>query len=90
MPNQIDGNIKEERSNKLIELSNKIQNEYNLSYIRKKQKVLFEEKENNFLKGHTNNFLMINVNDSENFINQIKDVEIVGIEDNELVGKIAM
>ncbi len=90
MPNQIDGNIKEERSNKLIELSNKIQNEYNLSYIGKKQKVLFEEKENNFLKGHTNNFLMVNVNDSEDFINQIKDVEIVGIENNELIGKIAM
>ena len=52
--------------------------------------VLFEEKENNFLKGHTNNFLMVNVNDSEDFINQIKDVEIVGIENNELIGKIAM
>ena len=90
MPNQIDGNIKEERSNKLISLSDKIQNEYNLNYIGKKQKVLFEEKENIFLKGHTNNFLMVNVENDEKLINQIKNVEIIGIENGELIGKIAM
>ena len=33
MPNQIDGNKKEERSNKLIELSNSTENKHNQSYI---------------------------------------------------------
>ena len=35
MPNQIDGNKKEERSNKLIELSNSTENKHNQSYIGK-------------------------------------------------------
>ena len=35
MPNQIDGNIKEERSNKLIELSDENEKEYNQKYIGK-------------------------------------------------------
>ena len=41
MPNQIDGNIKEERSNKLIELSNKNENEYNESLYWKRSKCTF-------------------------------------------------
>ena len=35
MPNQIDGNKKEERSNKLIELSNNTENKHNKNYIDK-------------------------------------------------------
>ena len=46
LPNQVDGNIKEERSKKLIELSNNMQNEKNSKYIGKTVKVLFEEYEN--------------------------------------------
>ena len=42
MPNQVDGNIKEQRSKKLIELSNKNQKEYNNNYIGKNVEVLFE------------------------------------------------
>ena len=61
MPNQVDGNIKDERSNKLIELSDKIQNEYNEKCIEKSVEVLFEEKENEYIKGHTNNFIVVKV-----------------------------
>lgn len=45
MPNQIDGNIKEERSNKLIELSDENEKEYNQKYIGKEVEVLLEERE---------------------------------------------
>ena len=48
LPNQVDGNIKEERSKKLIELSNNTQNEKNSQYIGKTVKVLFEEYENGY------------------------------------------
>ena len=50
MPNQIDGKIKEERSKKLIELSNENELEYNKSYIGKKVEVLFEEEKMEFIK----------------------------------------
>ena len=56
MPNQIDGNKKEERSDKLIELSNSTENKHNQSYIGKTVKVLFEEFEDGFFKGHTTNY----------------------------------
>ena len=46
MPNQIDGKTKEERSNKLIELSNKNQEQFLKAYIGKDVEVLFEQEEN--------------------------------------------
>ena len=48
MKNQIPGNIKEERSRKLIELSDKKQKEHNEKYIGKNLEVLFEEKEGEY------------------------------------------
>lgn len=43
-PNQVIPEIKEERSKKIIELSNKIQEEYNKKYIGRDVEVLVEEK----------------------------------------------
>lgn len=92
MPNQINGNIKEERSNKLIELSNQNENKHNKEYIGKKVKVLFEEYEEGFFKGHTTNYIMVkvpgNVARAEEFVNQIKEVEIEKNNDKtrELIG----
>lgn len=80
MPNQIDGNKKEERSNKLIELSNSMENKHNQSYIGKTVKVLFEEFEDGFFKGHTTNYMMVKVageeEQSDKFVNKILDVKI--------------
>lgn len=59
MPNQIDGNVKEERSNKLIELSDKNEKEYNQQYIGKEVEVLLEEREGEYLKGHTTNYMVV-------------------------------
>ena len=57
MPNQIDGNIKEQRSKKLIDLSNKNELEYNKKYIGKTVEVLFEEEKTGLYKGHTQNYI---------------------------------
>ena len=76
MPNQVNGNIKEERSRKLIELSNKMQKKYNESYIGKKVEVLFEDKEGEYYKGHTQNYIMVKYKTNENLENKIKTVEI--------------
>ena len=61
MENQIDGKTKEERSNILIELSNKNQEAQNEKYIGKEMKVLFEEKEGEYLKGHTSNYIVVKI-----------------------------
>ena len=92
MPNQIDGNKKEERSNKLIELSNSMENKHNQSYIGKTVKVLFEEFEDGFFKGHTTNYMMVKVageeEQSDKFVNKILDVKIRENNDatRELIG----
>lgn len=92
MPNQIDGNKKEERSNKLIELSNSTENKHNQSYIGKTVKVLFEEFEDGFFKGHTTNYMMVKVageeEQSDKFVNKILDVKIRENNDatRELIG----
>lgn len=92
MPNQIDGNKKEERSNKLIELSNNTENKHNKNYIDKTVKVLFEEFEDGFFKGHTTNYMMVKVageeEKSDKFVNKILDVKIKENNDEtrELIG----
>lgn len=91
LPNQVDGNIKEERSKKLIELSNNMQNEKNSKYIGKTVKVLFEEYENGYYKGHTTNYMVVKVKEKEQdgFIDNIKDIEITenDTQTEELIGK---
>ena len=91
LPNQVDGNIKEERSKKLIELSNNMQNEKNSKYIGKTVKVLFEEYENGYYKGHTTNYMVVKVSEKEQdgFIDNIKDVKITenDTQTEELIGK---
>ncbi len=76
MTNQVDGNIKEERSKKLIELSNINQKQYNEKYIGKNVEVLFEETTNGYYKGHTQNYILVKYKANENLENQLKNVEI--------------
>ncbi len=88
MPDQISNELQEERSKKIIQLSNKIQNEYNNNYIGKKVQVLFEEKEGEYYKGHTPNYMMIQVKTNENLENKIKTVNIDKIEKDNIIGSI--
>ena len=76
MPNQIDGNIKEERSNKLIELSDKNEEEYNQKYIGKEVEVLLEEREGEYLKGHTTNYMVVKMKTNADLENTIQKVVV--------------
>lgn len=77
MPNQVLPEIKEERSKKVIELSNKIQNEYNREQIGKIVKVLVEEKKEKYYKGHTANYMCVMIEtERENIENNIVEVRI--------------
>ena len=78
MPNQIPGDIKELRSRKLIELSNKNEFEINQKYIGQKVEVLFEEEKEGCYKGHTANYILIYCKDEkENLANKIQKVECI-------------
>ena len=77
---QVDGSIKEKRSEILIELSNKNQLEYNKKYIGRDVEVLWEERENEYLKGHTENYILVKYKTKEELQNMITTVNIKGAE----------
>ena len=87
MPNQIDGNQKEERSNKLIELSDKNEEEYQKQYMGKQVEVLLEEREGQYLKGHTTNYMVVKLKTDKNLENTIYNTKVIGTEKLELIGK---
>lgn len=85
MPNQIDGNKKEERSKKLIELSNENEKKYNEKYIGKKVEVLFEEEKNDIWQGHTKNYILAHYKTKENLENKIITLQCVGAEEEYII-----
>ena len=87
MPNQIAGNIKEERSKKLIELSDKNEMEYNKSYIGKKVEVLFEEEKSETYKGHTQNYILVYCQTDKKIDNKIEKVICKKAEQDHILGE---
>ena len=92
MPNQISPKIQEERSKKIIELSNNNELNYNNKMIGKTVEVLFEEKDKDYIKGHTQNYMVVKVknNDIDKHHNKIEKVNIIGTEGAELLGKLTV
>ena len=89
LPNQVPGDIKEERSRKLIELSNKNQEEQNKTYIGKEVDVLLEEPDREYVKGHTTNYMMIYVRKNNQLIeNNLKKIKIVQVNRDNIIGEV--
>ena len=88
MPNQIDGNIAEERSKKLIELSEKNMESYNEKYFGKEVEVLFEEKQGEYWVGHTRNYIIVKIKSNDLLENVVKNVKIIEINKDILLGEI--
>ena len=88
MENQISPQKKEERSNRLLKLSDENELEYLKLYINKELKVLFEEKSDNYWKGHTSNYLVVKVKTDSNLTNRIENVKIENIDGFELYGEL--
>lgn len=73
MENQVPEEIKDERSKKLIEMSNKNEKEFADQYIGKEIEVLFE----NSKEGHTTNYIKVELEEPNNdVINKIVEVKL--------------
>ena len=77
----------EQRSRKLIELSDMNEKKYNSEYVGKKVEVLFEEKDGEFYKGHTKNYIMV-LAKGEGLENELVDVIVTGVGENCLNSRI--
>ena len=87
MQDQIAPDIKEKRSNLLIELSNKNEVEFLEKYIGNKVEVLFETKTlDGYTEGHTSNYMMVKAM-GKDLENKIKQVEIIERQALSLIGK---
>ena len=90
MPDQVDGSVKEERSKKLIGLSNNNEVNYLKTYVGKTVEVLWEEEKDGFIKGHTSNYILVKIDvaDIEGnvdiLLNNITKVEAVNFDAEEL------
>jgi len=80
MPNQVNGKIQEERSKKLLELSDENQLKYNRKYIGKELEVLFEEKQGDYYVGHTTDYVVVKAISNEDLENKI--ITVIGEEIN--------
>lgn len=88
MKQQVSPEEKEERSKKLIELSNNNEKEYMSKFVGKKLDVLFEQHEGEYIVGHTTNYLKVGVKDSQILENSIKSVKIYKPDAGILIGKL--
>ncbi len=88
MDGQVEGDIKDIRSEKIINLSNQNQLEYNKKYIGRKLDVLFEEMDSDgYFKGHTSNYMLVKVKTNKNLENNILKIEIKNVDGLELIGE---
>ena len=88
MKEQISPNIKEERSNKLIQLSNNNEIEFLEKYIGKEAEVLFESStQDGHIEGHTTNYIEVKAK-GKNIENTIQKIKIEDRKDMFLIGKL--
>jgi threonylcarbamoyladenosine tRNA methylthiotransferase MtaB len=85
MPNQIKPQIKDERSNILLNLSNENEINFIEQYIGKQVEVLFEQSEGDYVEGHTKNYILVKVIENSILPNEIRNVVIQNRINNTLV-----
>ncbi len=86
MSDQVDKQIRNERSRQMHELSDKLQKRFIDQQIGKKQQALFEnEVKNGFIYGHTDNYLQIKAPFKEGLQNTIKQVKLLQTDENKTI-----
>jgi len=89
MPNQIEKNIKIDRSHRLILLSQKLEQNFREKFINTTKEVLFEDKkDDNKYEGLTENYIKVIVESEENLRNQIRPVKLLKNMDDYILGEI--
>lgn len=85
MKGQVDGKLKEERSQKLIQLSDKNQKEYHDTYLGKEVEILWEEEKKGYYQGHTKNYLLAFIKSDEKLENKITKAKCIRSEKDHIL-----
>ncbi len=89
MVGQIDGNQKEERSQRLIALSSQKEEDYHKSYLGKEVEILWEEEKNGYYQGHTQNYLLAWCKSTQYLENKITKAKCVEAKADHLLVEVA-
>lgn len=88
---QVAPSVKEERSKRLIELSDKNVTKFNENYIGRVMPVLFEQETDNdegLIEGLTSNYIRVVCKGSRDLKGSIRDVKLIGLRDDFILGEI--
>jgi len=89
MKEQVDGLAKEERSGKLIKLSNELEKEFMEKYIGTTMKVLYEQvHDSNRYEGYTSNYVKVLSESTVDVEGEILETVINDCEKDYLLGKL--
>ena len=87
MKNKVEGNIKKQRTHKLLELSKNLENEFNNKNEGKIFEIIIEEKKDDLYIGHTSNFIKVYLKDNVK-LNEIYKVKLVKIYKDGIIGEL--
>lgn len=89
---QVDGNIKEQRSNKLIELNSKNEKAYMEKFLNRKMEVLYEEQvkgREDYYIGYTPNYIKVMTPSAEvDLKSKIVTTKLIAVESENMIGEI--
>lgn len=91
LDNQVDGNIKSERSSRLIELGERMTKDYLERFLGKTLEVLFEQEVDDklgFIEGYTTNYIKTIAEGHSELEGRLEQVVIEDIDVESLVGKV--
>lgn len=86
MADQVPKNIKEERAARASEIARTMRHNYLMQQVGRECKVLFEEMQNGYWQGHSENYILVRVETEEYIKNKVKTVKIKKVENDELIG----
>ena len=91
MPFQVDGNLKEERSKQLLDLSSILEKEFMEKFVGRDMMVLYEEshgeKENHYV-GYTKNYIKVVTESCEDLSGKIVKTHLTSVEEENMIGKL--
>lgn len=88
MPEQVDGVVKKQRSEILLQMASKTKSDFLNKQLGKKCQVLFESESNGILQGYTTNYVKVNVKGEKTLCGTIQDVVLTSLEGETAQGEI--
>lgn len=88
--NQVHGTIKNNRSKKLIELTNRGHLDFLKKFLGAEREILIEtsSKKSGYMEGYTDNYIRVAIKGSEELENQIVNTKLIEIDDDKVLGEI--